>query len=157
MPKTAVKKEPTASALVFSLFSEGWRICLIMHPRLGMLLPPGGHVEADETSAEAAVRETAEETGLAVRLLPPQSVPVPAGTPHVPVPAPWWILEMRVPAARARSACARGFHLRGGRRFCYGRSGGAPGDVAKRGRGRRASGRGRGHPPTGQGGVREDL
>jgi len=100
MPKTAVKKEPTASALVFSLFSEGWRICLIMHPRLGMLLPPGGHVEADETSAEAAVRETAEETGLAVRLLPPQSVPVPAGTPHVPVPAPWWILEMRVPADR---------------------------------------------------------
>lgn len=84
MPRTAAKKEPTASALVFSRFAEGWRLCLIMHPRLGMLLPAGGHVEADETTAEAAVREVLEETGLAVRLQ------------HVPVPLPWWILEMRV-------------------------------------------------------------
>lgn len=100
MPRTAAKKEPTASALVFSWFAEGWRLCLIMHPRLGMLLPAGGHVEADETTAEAAVREVLEETGLAVRLMPPPSMPVPSGTPHVPVPLPWWILEMRVPADR---------------------------------------------------------
>ncbi len=100
MPRTAAKKEPTASALVFSRFAEGWRLCLIMHPRLGMLLPAGGHVEADETTAEAAVREVLEETGLRIRLLPPPSMPLPAGTPHVAVPAPWWILEMQVPADR---------------------------------------------------------
>jgi len=100
MPVMTVKKEPTASALVFSRFAEGWRLCLIMHPRLRMLLPAGGHVEPDETTAEAALREVAEETGLEVRLLRPPSVPVPLGTPHAVVPAPWWILEMRVPADR---------------------------------------------------------
>lgn len=100
MPRTAAKKEPTASALVFSRFAEGWRLCLIMHPRLEMLLPAGGHVEADETTAEAAVREVLEETGLRIRLLPPPSMPLPPGTPHVAVPAPWWILEMQVPADR---------------------------------------------------------
>ena len=100
MPRTAAKKEPTASALVFSRFAEGWRLCLIMHPRLGMLLPAGGHVEVDETTAEAAVREVLEETGVAVRLLSPPSMPVPPDTLHVPVPVPWWILEMRVPADR---------------------------------------------------------
>jgi 8-oxo-dGTP pyrophosphatase MutT (NUDIX family) len=88
------------SALVFSRFAEGWRLCLIMHPRLGMLLPAGGHVEADETTAEAALREVLEETGLRIRLLPPLSMPVPPGTPHIAVPAPWWILEMQVPADR---------------------------------------------------------
>jgi NUDIX domain len=71
MRMAAAKKEPTASALVYSRFAEGWRLCLIMHPRLGMLLPAGGHVEADETTAEAAVREVLEETGLRIRLLPP--------------------------------------------------------------------------------------
>jgi 8-oxo-dGTP pyrophosphatase MutT (NUDIX family) len=96
----AVKKESTASALVYSRFADGWRLCLIMHPRLGMLLPAGGHVESNETTAEAALREVAEETGLQVRLLSPPAVPVPEGTPHIPVPAPWWILEMQVPTDR---------------------------------------------------------
>ena len=100
MTGTVVKKESTASALVYSSASDGWRLCLIMHPRLHKLLPAGGHVEPDETTAEAAVREVLEETGLRVRLLPPSSVPLPAGTPHVPVPPPWWILEMQVPADR---------------------------------------------------------
>jgi 8-oxo-dGTP pyrophosphatase MutT (NUDIX family) len=97
---TAVKKESTASALVYSRFADGWRLCLIMHPRLRMLLPAGGHVESNETTAEAALREVAEETGLQVRLLSPPAVPVPEGTPHIPVPAPWWILEMQVPTDR---------------------------------------------------------
>ena len=100
MAGTAVKKEPTASMLVYSLAPDGWRLCLIMHPRLGKLLPAGGHVERDETTAEAAVREVLEETGLLVRLLPPSAVPLPVGTPHVLVPPPWWILEMQVPADR---------------------------------------------------------
>lgn len=100
MPGIAVKKEPTASALVYSCSPDGWQLCLIMHPRLGKLLPAGGHVELDETTAEAAVREVLEETGLQVRLVSPSAVPLPSGTPHVPVPAPWWILEMQVPADR---------------------------------------------------------
>ncbi len=58
----------------------------------------GGHVENDETVAEAALREVAEETGLAARLLPGPSVPLPAGFPHTPVVAPWYVCEMRAGA-----------------------------------------------------------
>jgi 8-oxo-dGTP pyrophosphatase MutT (NUDIX family) len=100
MTGSSVKKESTASTLVYSFASDGWRLCLIVHPRLGKLLPAGGHVERDETTAEAAVREVLEETGLQVRLLPPSAVPLPPGTPHVPVPPAWWTLEMQVPADR---------------------------------------------------------
>ncbi|MSQ29279.1 MAG: NUDIX domain-containing protein [Dehalococcoidia bacterium] len=39
------------------------------HPRLGLWLPPGGHVEADEDPVEAVIREVLEESGLAVEIL----------------------------------------------------------------------------------------
>ncbi|MFB6123850.1 MAG: NUDIX hydrolase [Haloferacaceae archaeon] len=39
------------------------------HRRLGLRLPPGGHVERDELPHEAAMREVREETGLAPTLL----------------------------------------------------------------------------------------
>jgi 8-oxo-dGTP pyrophosphatase MutT (NUDIX family) len=39
------------------------------HEKLGMWLPPGGHVDRDELPHEAALRETREETGLDVTLL----------------------------------------------------------------------------------------
>jgi 8-oxo-dGTP pyrophosphatase MutT (NUDIX family) len=39
------------------------------HERLGMWLPPGGHVDRDELPHETAVREVAEETGLAADLV----------------------------------------------------------------------------------------
>jgi len=44
------------------------RVILMKHPRLGMLLPPGGHIGAGETPDEAALREVREETGLEVEL-----------------------------------------------------------------------------------------
>jgi 8-oxo-dGTP pyrophosphatase MutT (NUDIX family) len=43
--------------------------CLHEHERLGMWLPPGGHVDRDELPHETAVREAHEETGLEVDLL----------------------------------------------------------------------------------------
>jgi ADP-ribose pyrophosphatase YjhB (NUDIX family) len=44
------------------------RILMVRHERLGVVRweLPGGHVEPGETAAEAAVRETAEETGVVV-------------------------------------------------------------------------------------------
>ncbi|WP_224447221.1 NUDIX hydrolase [Haloprofundus salilacus] len=39
------------------------------HKRLGLRLPPGGHVDRDELPHEAALREAREETGLAPTLL----------------------------------------------------------------------------------------
>lgn len=50
----------TASAIVCS---DGG-VLLHRHKRLGLWLQPGGHVDAGESTAQAAVREVAEETGL---------------------------------------------------------------------------------------------
>jgi len=59
---------------------------------------PGGHVEPEESPAEAAVREVAEETGLAVALVSPPAAPVPPGYRARRVAPPWWIAEYQVPA-----------------------------------------------------------
>lgn len=91
-------KHATSSVFVFCEFPLGWRLGLIEHPRLGKHMIVGGHVERDETQAEAAVRETVEESGLEVRLLACPSPVLPAGYPHDRVAAPWWIAEMMVPA-----------------------------------------------------------
>jgi 8-oxo-dGTP pyrophosphatase MutT (NUDIX family) len=49
------------------------------HPKLGIRLPPGGHVDRDELPHEAGVREVREETGLDAELL--------ASVPDIDVPA----------------------------------------------------------------------
>jgi len=45
------------------------KILLHRHRKLGMWLPPGGHIERDELPDEAAVREVLEETGVEVELV----------------------------------------------------------------------------------------
>lgn len=94
-------KHATAGAFVFYHFLDGeWRLGLIEHPRLGRWMVPGGHVENDESQAQAAVREVEEESGLrGVRLLDAAAPPLPEGFPssHVRVPLPWWIIEQHVP------------------------------------------------------------
>lgn len=77
----------TASAIV----TDGrGRVVLHRHRRLGLWLQPGGHVEDGEEPAEAAVRETLEETGLRASHPPdgPELV-------HVDVhPTPWGHLHL---------------------------------------------------------------
>jgi 8-oxo-dGTP pyrophosphatase MutT (NUDIX family) len=53
----------TASAFVVS--SRG--VILLCHRLLGIWVQPGGHIDPGEGPEEAALRETLEETGLAVR------------------------------------------------------------------------------------------
>jgi len=45
------------------------KVLLHQHRKLGMWLPPGGHIERDELPDEAAVREVFEETGVEVELV----------------------------------------------------------------------------------------
>jgi 8-oxo-dGTP pyrophosphatase MutT (NUDIX family) len=91
-----VRKHLTSSVFVFRRFTDGWRTGLIRHPRLHRMMIPGGHVEPEETSAEAALREVAEETGLAVMLVSPPAAPVPDGYRARRVALPWWIAEYQV-------------------------------------------------------------
>ena len=42
------------------------KVLLHLHRKLGMWLPPGGHIERNELPDDAAVREVLEETGVEV-------------------------------------------------------------------------------------------
>ncbi|MGE3272318.1 MAG: NUDIX hydrolase [Chloroflexota bacterium] len=52
------------------------RVLLLFHAKIGLWLPPGGHVEHGELPDEAAVREVLEETGVRCRLVGEHGVDV---------------------------------------------------------------------------------
>jgi 8-oxo-dGTP pyrophosphatase MutT (NUDIX family) len=58
-----------------------WRgqVVLHKHPKLGLWLPPGGHVEPHELPDGAAVREVQEETGVQIRLEAEYGLELPTG------------------------------------------------------------------------------
>lgn len=70
MLRDKIPQHFTASAVVI----HRGHILLVHHKRIGAWLPPGGHIEQYEMPHEAAVRETLEETGIAVCI---KSPPVP--------------------------------------------------------------------------------
>ncbi len=61
-----MQKHFTATAFVVD--SQG-RALLLWHKRLDRWMPPGGHVDPDETPEETAKRECLEETGLEVDII----------------------------------------------------------------------------------------
>ena len=65
-----IHKHFTATAYILS---EN-KILLLPHPKLKKWLPPGGHVEPDETPSECAKRETLEETGLEIEIIPQENI-----------------------------------------------------------------------------------
>ncbi|MGE5169676.1 MAG: NUDIX domain-containing protein [Rudaea sp.] len=62
---TRVLEVPTVSVITFDAKS---RVLLVRHAETGEWTTPGGMIEPYETPADAAVRETWEETGLHVEL-----------------------------------------------------------------------------------------
>ncbi|UIO98490.1 NUDIX domain-containing protein [Halobaculum sp. CBA1158] len=66
------------------------------HPRLGIRIPPGGHVDRDELPHEAALREAREETGLDPTLVDDtEPVEAPAGE-TLPTPRHTMLYDINV-------------------------------------------------------------
>ncbi len=60
-----IEKHFTATAYII----DQGKVLLLMHPKLKKWLPPGGHVELNETPPDCAKREAQEETGLEIELI----------------------------------------------------------------------------------------
>lgn len=54
------------------------RVLLHLHAKLGKWLPPGGHLEPNETPPEAARREVKEETGLEISFIEQENLKIDA-------------------------------------------------------------------------------
>lgn len=50
------------------------RVLLHFHAKLQKWLPPGGHLELNETPTESARREVMEETGLEIEFVPQENI-----------------------------------------------------------------------------------
>jgi ADP-ribose pyrophosphatase YjhB (NUDIX family) len=66
------------------------------HERLGIRLPPGGHVDRDELPHEAALREVREETGLRAELVASESAITGPNTRGLPEPAHLMLHDINV-------------------------------------------------------------
>lgn len=80
----------TASAVVLD---EHDRVLLVHHNKIGLWLYPGGHIDANESPAEAAVREVVEETSVQAVVLGELGFAHTAVQGHA---SPWAVIEMDV-------------------------------------------------------------
>jgi 8-oxo-dGTP pyrophosphatase MutT (NUDIX family) len=65
-----MQRQFTASTYII----EQEKVLLILHRKLGKWLPPGGHIDPNETPAEAACREALEETGIEIAIISQENV-----------------------------------------------------------------------------------
>jgi len=56
----------TATGIIFNKNGE---ILMIKHKKLGVWLPPGGHIDENELPCEAVLREIHEETGITAKVI----------------------------------------------------------------------------------------
>lgn len=84
------------------IFHEG-KVLLHLHKKLGKWLPPGGHLEPNETPPEAARREAREETGLEIAFIEQENLKF-AGPNAVSFERPFLCLLENVPAYQDQPA-----------------------------------------------------
>ncbi|GAB4190583.1 MAG: hypothetical protein Tsb0015_11940 [Simkaniaceae bacterium] len=94
-----MKKQFTATAYI--LHQE--QVLLLFHPKLGKWLPPGGHVEENETPAEAAKREVLEETGLEIEFILDENIWIKRWN-AASFPRPYLCLLEEIPAYKNQPA-----------------------------------------------------
>ncbi|MXW35286.1 MAG: NUDIX domain-containing protein [Chloroflexi bacterium] len=81
---------------VSGFLSHGGRTALHWH-RLGLWLPPGGHVQPNEDPIEAVLREVEEETGIVAAVVP-TTRPYPHDLPRqLPAPATIGVYDIDEP------------------------------------------------------------
>ncbi len=69
-----MEKQFTATVYIFN----DRKVLLHHHAKLGKWLPPGGHVELNETPPDAARREVMEETGLEIEFIEQENLKISA-------------------------------------------------------------------------------
>ena len=96
-----MQKHFTATAFIVD--SQN-RTLLLWHKRLGRWMPPGGHVDEDETPEETARRECREETGLDVEIVGSAQENLFAGNPKegTMLKKPIALLLENIPASEER-------------------------------------------------------
>ena len=72
---------------VTAFVSRNGATLLHWHRKVGLWLPPGGHIEAGEDPVEAALREVMEETGMAIEIAPTAAPFGYGDPPQLPAPA----------------------------------------------------------------------
>lgn len=92
-PVTGHTRHFTASAVVIDPATA--EVLLIDHLLTGRRQLPGGHVDADETGHNTAIREVLEETGVHAVLWTPRPLSIPGGTW---MPSPFLVTEFPAPA-----------------------------------------------------------
>lgn len=80
---------------VTAFVSARGRTLLHWHRKVGLWLPPGGHIEPNETPIEAVLREALEETGMQVEIVPTAPTFPYLDPPQLPVPATIMIEPIR--------------------------------------------------------------
>lgn len=87
------------AATGFVLDKEHTKMLMVYHRKLGKWAAPGGHVEPDETPAEAVRREVLEETGVDVTICDQSKVQLcQKGDSESQLELPYAILSEEIPA-----------------------------------------------------------
>lgn len=97
MQVTEASRHLTASMVVID--PRAAAVLLVFHNATGKWMFPGGHVDPDETPAEAALREVFEETGVEATVFGRPDVTLPGMAWH---PSPWLTAEIPAPAKPER-------------------------------------------------------
>ncbi len=74
------------------------KLLMIHHKKLGIWMPPGGHLEQNEVPHEGALREVFEETGVRARLVDDDEPDLALrGETEAQIPRPYGLLYERIP------------------------------------------------------------